>query len=512
MRDERFEPARAARSRARVRAPGRQVDLAPRRAARARWASGRSGSTATCARPTRWRRSTPSRALGASVDATTATRSPSPGSGCAARASRRAPIDVRNSGTLLRLLPGWLRGQPRRTFRSTATSRSAARPVDRIAAPLALMGARARGARRAAAAAARARRRGCTGSSTSCRSRARRSCRRSCSPALLADGPTTVVEPQPSRDHTERMLLVDGRGGAARDGARITVEPARRRRVAATSRSPGDPSSAAFLIAAALLVAGSRLRIDNVAANWTRTGFVAIARRMGAASRAGSSRPGSPLSAGEPAATLDGRARPARRDDVAEDEVALAIDELPLVALLGCFAEGDTVVARRGRAARQGDRPDRDRRRGARRARRRRSRRRDDGFVVRGGGGLRGGALRAHGDHRLAMLGAIAGLASREGVEVDGIDAAARVLPRLLRRPRAAAADDRRDRRPRRRRQVDGRRAASRARSASATSTAARCTAASRSRASRTRRARRPSTPPRSTSRSASACCSAAAT
>jgi 3-phosphoshikimate 1-carboxyvinyltransferase len=113
---------------------------------------------------------------------------------------------------------------------------------------------------------------------------------------------------------------------------------------------------------------------------------------------------------------------------VEPDEVPLAIDELPLVGLLGCFAEGETVV------------------RGAQELRVKESDRitavvdglralgadaeaTSDGFVVRGTGGLRGGVVEARGDHRLAMLGAVAGLASREGVEVDGMEAAAVSYP-----------------------------------------------------------------------------------
>ena len=121
--------------------------------------------------------------------------------------------------------------------------------------------------------------------------------------------------------------------------------------------------------------------------------------------------------------------RAAMRGVVVEPaEIAQAIDELPLVALLGCFAEGDTVV------------------RGAQELRVKETDRiatvveglgalgaaieaTDDGFVVRGSGGLRGGVLRSHGDHRLAMLGAIAGLCSREGVEVVGLEAAAVSYP-----------------------------------------------------------------------------------
>jgi 3-phosphoshikimate 1-carboxyvinyltransferase len=108
---------------------------------------------------------------------------------------------------------------------------------------------------------------------------------------------------------------------------------------------------------------------------------------------------------------------------VEPDEVPLAIDELPLVALLGCFAEGDTVV--RGAAELRVKETDRiagvvDGLRGLGAD----IEALPDGFVVRGGGRLRGGRLESHGDHRLALLGAVAGLASEEGVEVVGMEAA----------------------------------------------------------------------------------------
>ena len=106
----------------------------------------------------------------------------------------------------------------------------------------------------------------------------------------------------------------------------------------------------------------------------------------------------------------------------------LAIDELPLVALLGCFAEGETLV--RGAAELRLKETDRiatvvDGLRGLGAS----IEATDDGFVVTGTGGLRGGTMEAHGDHRLAMLGAVAGLASREGVEVVGMEAAAVSYP-----------------------------------------------------------------------------------
>ncbi len=133
----------------------------------------------------------------------------------------------------------------------------------------------------------------------------------------------------------------------------------------------------------------------------------------------------------EPVSDLDLRAGPLVGTTVEPDEVPLTIDELPLVALLGCFAEGDTVV------------------RGASELRLKESDRitavveglrglgaeieaTADGFVVTGTGGLQGGLLEARGDHRLAMLGAVAGLASRDGVTVEGMDAAAISYPLFL--------------------------------------------------------------------------------
>ena len=131
---------------------------------------------------------------------------------------------------------------------------------------------------------------------------------------------------------------------------------------------------------------------------------------------------------GEPRGTIAARHGPLQATRVEGAEVLAAIDELPLVALAGCFAEGETVVG------------------GAEELRHKESDRiatvvdglaglgaqieaREDGFAVTGTGGLRGGAIDAHGDHRLAMLGAVAGLASREGVEVQGMEAAAVSYP-----------------------------------------------------------------------------------
>jgi 3-phosphoshikimate 1-carboxyvinyltransferase len=337
-----------------------------------------------------------------------------------------APIDVGNAGTLMRLLPAWLAGQPGGAWTLDGDDSIRRRPVDRVAEPLRAMGARieAREDRFAPFTVHGGPLRG-TEYTLPVASAQVKSC--VLLAGLLAEGTTTVIEPEPSRDHTERLLARAG-AGISREGPRIRVTCQDELELDAV-HVPGDPSSAAFHVAAAVLVRGSRIVIEDMSANWTRTGFLRIAMRMGAVV-IGDLEPPRPyeLVSDEPVCELDVAAGPLIATTVEPDEVPLAIDELPLVALLGCYAEGETVV------------------RGAQELRVKESDRiatvvdglrglgadieaTPDGFIVRGDGGLRGGTLEAHGDHRLAMLGAVAGLASREGVEVVGMEAAAVSYP-----------------------------------------------------------------------------------
>jgi 3-phosphoshikimate 1-carboxyvinyltransferase len=342
------------------------------------------------------------------------------GAGLRAAAPADGPIDVGNAGTLMRLLPGWLAGQEGGSWTLDGDESIRRRPVDRIAGPLELMGADidARDGRFAPFTVTGRPLQGieyampvASGQVKSCVLLA----------GLLASGHTTVVEPGPSRDHTERMLAAAG-VQVERDGARVTVCPQDELELDAV-HVPGDPSSAAFHVAAAILVPGSRIVLTEHSANWTRVGFLRIAERMGAVVLAELEEPQSGIPTTEPVCEVDVAHGPLVGTTVEAGEVPLAIDELPLVALLGCFAEGETVV------------------RGAEELRVKESDRiatvvdglrglgadieaTADGFVVGGGTGLRGGSIEAHGDHRLAMLGAVAGLASREGVEVIGMEAA----------------------------------------------------------------------------------------
>ncbi len=348
------------------------------------------------------------------------------GPGLRAAAEPTLGVDVGNAGTLMRLLPGWLAGQPggaRWTIDGDESIRR--RPVDRIAEPLARMGAQieARDGRFAPFTVTGAPLTGihydmpvASGQVKSCVLLA----------GLLATGTTSVTEPAPTRDHTERMLSRFG-ARVERDGARVTVHPQDELECEDID-VPGDPSSAAFLVAAALIVPGSRLVLESVGVNWTRVGFLQIARRMGGVVVGPIEGAATASPTQEPVAELDVAQSPLSATTVEAAEVPLAIDELPLVGLLGCFAEGETVVS------------------GAAELRLKESDRiaavveglralggqveaHEDGFAVTGTGGLRGGVIDAYGDHRLAMLGAVAGIASREGVEVVGMEAAAVSYP-----------------------------------------------------------------------------------
>jgi 3-phosphoshikimate 1-carboxyvinyltransferase len=335
------------------------------------------------------------------------------------------PVDVGNAGTLMRLLPGWLAAQDGRIFVLDGDSSIRRRPVDRIAEPLALMGARieAKEGRFPPFVVYGQRLHAITYDMPVASAQVK-----SCVlfAGLCADGTTSVVEPAASRDHTERMLA--GAGVLVqRDGLTVSVT-CTDELDAQELHVPGDLSSAAFMIAAGVLVKGSRLLVRDVGVNWTRTGFLRILERMGAIALGDLEQPSEAVALSEPVSDLDVRSGPLNGTVVEAEEVPLAIDELPLVALLGCFAEGETIV----RGAQELRVKESDRIAGVVEGLRGLGATIEataDGFVVTGTGALRGGAIDARGDHRMAMLGAVAGLASEEGVEVTGMEAAAVSYP-----------------------------------------------------------------------------------
>jgi 3-phosphoshikimate 1-carboxyvinyltransferase len=361
--------------------------------------------------------------------------------GVGLRGARPAEIDVGNAGTLLRLMPGWLAGQPEGQWTFDGDDSIRRRPVDRIAEPLSLMGAdvECREGRLPPLGIRGSRLHGIEYEMPIASAQVK-----SCLlfAGLLAEGETAIHEPIWTRDHTERMLAAMG-ASLRRDGDVLIISPAERLE-AGDIPVPGDFSSAAFFIAGSVLVPGSDIGLREVGINRNRIGLLSILSRMGV-EMGGVHEEGKAMTVDEirepgpePIATLRVRNTPLHATEVTAADVPAAIDELPLLALLACFAEGETVLGGAGELrAKESDRiagvveglsglgADIDAR--------------PDGFAVRGTGGLRGGRIDARGDHRLAMVGAIAGLASEEGVEVDGFDAVAVSYPGFERDLRSLA-------------------------------------------------------------------------
>ena len=335
----------------------------------------------------------------------------------------------------MRLLPGLLAGQDG-SFELVGDESLSRRPLDRIADPLREMGAGIETT---------------DGHAPLTRHRRRSSSRirwelpvasaqvKSCvllAGLLASGGATAVVEPAPTRDHTERLL------GAL--GARIRGDARARSasgRPTGSSRSrleiPGDFSSAAPFIAAATLLAGSSVRIHGVGVNPTRTGFISVLERMGARIALFNRR----LAGGEPVADLEVEPAELVATRIGPAEVPLLIDELPLFALVAGLARGESVVT----GAQELRVKESDRLESVKEALRPlgiRVRTTDDGLRVQGVPTRpRGGTtVDARGDHRIAMLGAIAGLVSREGVEIEGAESRRCKLPRLLRDARDSRA------------------------------------------------------------------------
>ncbi|HWR97671.1 MAG TPA: 3-phosphoshikimate 1-carboxyvinyltransferase [Candidatus Methanoperedens sp.] len=314
-------------------------------------------------------------------------------------------LDFGNSGTGIRLMAGMLAAHP---FFSVLTGDRylRRRPMRRVVEPLRLMGARIAG------------RAGGTLAPLALEG-ARLSGIAYCSPVasaqvksslllagLLAEGETAVTEPERSRDHTERLLRhlgvgvrVDGTtaslaGGAAWRGRDLTV--------------PGDPSAAAFVVAAAVISPEAQITVRDVCVNPTRTGFFAILRAMGARLRLARRR----TVCGEPVADVTALSGALRGVDVPPALVPSAIDEFPILAATALFARGTTRIT--GAAELRVKESDRIRTMATELAKiGGRVRELPDGLEIEGGHPLRGAACASHGDHRVAMSLAVAGGAIR---------------------------------------------------------------------------------------------------
>jgi 3-phosphoshikimate 1-carboxyvinyltransferase len=325
-----------------------------------------------------------------------------------------APIDCGNSGTTARLLMGVLAGWPIAAQLAGDASLSR-RPMLRVAEPLRTMGASVvtaesgtlpltvRGGQL----------RGIEYRSPVASAQVKTAVLLA---GLRAEGQTSVLEPAASRDHTERLLpafgvpvVVEGRRALVLG----SVTP-----VATDVRVPADPSSAAFMAVAAAIVPGSSIELSGVSVNPTRSGYLRVLERMGAEiALTDQSQEGA-----EPIATVRVRQRTLRATHIAADEVPSLVDELPILALAACFAEGMSRFEGVGELrVKESDRLEAIvAGLGALGARVRAG---HDWLEIHGGSPLHGAALASLGDHRLAMTWTVAGLVAAGSTLVAGFDA-----------------------------------------------------------------------------------------
>ena len=330
-------------------------------------------------------------------------------------------VDCGNAGTLMRLLAGILAGQSGRC-ELTGDESLSARPMERIAEPLKRMGAKISTTGGHAplviegSDALKAIDYALPVASAQVKSAVLLA-------ALNADGTTTVSEPAPTRDHTELMLAAAGAAVRRRPGS-VSIEPAAGLSLGEVT-VPGDFSSAAPFVVAATLLAGSELTIHDVGLNPRRTGLLDVLERMGARITIFNRR----RAGGEWIGDLEVHSSELTATDVGAEEVPRLVDELPLFALAAAGARGDSRLT--GAAELRVKETDRiETVTNGLRALGAHIRARDDGFEVRGVPARpTGGRMSSDGDHRVAVLAAVAGLVSREGVEVGDADAVAISFP-----------------------------------------------------------------------------------
>lgn len=317
-------------------------------------------------------------------------------------------LDLGNSGTGMRLLAGLLAGQE---FFSVLTGDRylRKRPMARIVEPLRLMGAviDGRSGGRMAPLAIRGGGRGTQAIDFTSPVASAQVKSALLLAGLYGEGVTSVSEPSKSRDHTERMFRFFGID-VREEGTKVSVRGRQALRPKGVIEIPSDISSAAFFMVAACIVPGSDLLIRNVGVNPTRTGIVEVLSSMGADIVLENPRE----QAGEPVADIRVRHRKLRAVEVSGEIIPRAIDEIPVLSVAAAFAEGTTVI--RDAAELRVKESDRIatmaaelRRMGVA------VRELPDGMEVTGRDSLNGAVCESHGDHRIAMSMAVAGLGAR---------------------------------------------------------------------------------------------------
>ena len=319
-------------------------------------------------------------------------------------------LDMGNSGTTTRLLSGILAGQ---AFEATLTGDDSLkkRPMNRIITPLSQMGAQIESLPG----------NGClplriTGSSlkgihyeTPMKSAQVKSA--VLLAGLYADGPTSVTESALTRNHTELMLRYFG-AEITTEGTTSTIQP-EPHLIGQKVEVPGDISSAAYFIAAALLVPDSQVLIRNVGVNHSRDGILRAVHAMGGDIRLLNRR----KEHAEPVADILVKSGPLKAAVIGGDLIPALIDEIPVLAVLACFAEGTTVIKdAQELKVKESNRIDTVvsnlKAMGAH------VEATDDGMIIEGGHPLHGALIHSHLDHRIAMSFAIAGLAAEGETEI----------------------------------------------------------------------------------------------
>ncbi|WP_071459962.1 3-phosphoshikimate 1-carboxyvinyltransferase [Bacillus massilinigeriensis] len=333
-------------------------------------------------------------------------------------------LDVGNSGTTIRLLTGILAGRPFRTV-LTGDDSIAKRPMTRVVEPLRLMGASIDGRKSGEYTPLSVRGDALKGIEYKLPIASAQVKSSILLAGLQAKGRTTVVEPEKTRDHTEKMIELFG-GSVTSEGLTASVEGGQE--LSGTHvHVPGDISSAAFFLAAGCIVPGSDIELRNVGLNSTRTGILDVLERMGAEIVISPSNKGS----GEPSGTIRVKYSELQGTVIEGAMIPRLIDEIPIISLIATQATGVTIV------------------RDAKELKVKETNRIDtvvkeltklganieateDGMIITGGGMLHGGTVSSHGDHRIGMMLAIASLIANGEVYLEKCEAINVSYPRFF--------------------------------------------------------------------------------
>ena len=325
-------------------------------------------------------------------------------------------LDAGNSGTTLRLMMGLLSPQPFLSVFSGDASLTR-RPMGRIRRPLSTMGARIYGRNEnnnlpLTIVPSEKKLHGIHYDSPVASAQVKSAILLA---GLYADAPTTVTEPYISRDHTEQMLTGFG-VHLERSGTSVTVFPVEEDNFHAPSEItvPGDISSAAYFLVAGTIIAGSRLRLNNVGINPTRTGILDVLRDMGAHISVHNERE----SGGERVADLLVEAAPLHGVSFGAEIMPRLIDEIPVLVVAALFAEGDTIITGAGELRVK----ETDRLHAIATEVQKLSpgsiEEREDGLVIHGKSEIRRAQVKSYDDHRMAMSLAVLGVAG-EGALIE---------------------------------------------------------------------------------------------